>query len=173
MNARRRRLLAGLLGAGIAATAAAAPLPRPWPANRATPALALPGHDGPAFDLAGARGRVVLLNFWASWCPPCVDELPSLDVLAERHEADGLLVVAVNHRETDQALGKFMQFMPLSRTRIVRDADGAASQAWGVRVFPTTVVVGRDGRAAFSVIGEADWAGDAAARWIAPLLRAR
>lgn len=174
MNARRRRLLMGLLGVGIAApAAAAAPLPRPWPASRATPPLALPGHDGPAFDLATARGQVVLLNFWASWCPPCVDELPSLDVLAERHAADGLVVVAVNHRETDQALGKFMQFMPLSRTRIVRDTDGAASQAWGVRVFPTTVVVGRDGRAAFSVIGEADWAGPEAGRWVAPLLRRR
>lgn len=173
MTLRRRRLLVSLLGAGLVAPARAAAQPRPWPRDRATPTLALPGHDGPAFDLADARGQVLLLNFWASWCPPCVDELPSLDVLAERHAADGLRVVAVNHRETDRALGTFMQFMPLNRTRIVRDADGAASQAWGVRVFPTTVVVGRGGRAAFSVVGEADWAGADAARWLAPLLPAR
>jgi hypothetical protein len=64
-----------------------------------------------------------------------------------------------------------MDFMPLTLTQVVRDADGAAAQAWGVRVFPTTVVVGRDGRAAFTVLGELDWGGAEAATWLAPLLQ--
>jgi len=173
MDGLRRRLLAALAGAALARPAAAAPLPRPWPKGRATPALALPGFEGPAFDLAAARGQVVVLNFWAGWCPPCVDELPALEALAARHAAQGLVVVAVNHRETDKAISKFMQFMPLTHSRVVRDADGAASQAWGVRVFPTTVAVARDGRVAFTVVGEAAWSGDEAGRWIAPLLTAR
>lgn len=168
----RRRLLAALATLTLAPRAAQArALRRPWPAGRATPALALPGYDGPGFELAAARGRVLLLNFWAGWCEPCRDEMPSLELLAQRHAADGLQVVAVNHRETDAAIKRFMDFMPLTLTRVVRDADGAAAQAWGVRVFPTTVAVGRDGRAAFSVVGELDWGGPEAAGWLAPLLR--
>lgn len=169
----RRAALICLAACAVAGPARAAPKPRVWPRGQATPALALPGYEGPDFDLAAARGQVVLLNFWAGWCPPCVDELPSLEGVAERHAADGLRVVAVNHRETDKAIAKFMQFMPLTRTRVVRDADGAAALAFGVRVFPTTIAIGRDGRAAFSVIGEADWAGDVAAGWLAPLLNSR
>ncbi len=171
----RRRLLAALPLLTLAAprAAQARALRRPWPAGRATPALALPGYEGPGFDLAGARGRVVLLNFWAGWCEPCRDEMPSLELLAQRHAADGLEVVAVNHRETDAAIKRFMDFMPLTLTRVLRDADGAAALAWGVRVFPTTIAVGRDGRAAFTVVGELDWAGPEATEWLAPLLRRR
>lgn len=172
-SARRRRLLAALplLPLALPRAVQARALRRPWPAGRATPSLALPGYDGPAFELGAVRGGVVLLNFWAGWCEPCRDEMPSLELLAQRHAADGLRVVAVNHRETDAAIRRFMDFMPLTLTQVVRDADGAAAQAWGVRVFPTTVVVGRDGRAAFTVLGELDWGGAEAATWLAPLLQ--
>jgi thiol-disulfide isomerase/thioredoxin len=168
----RRRLLAALAVLPLLPRAAQArALRRPWPAGRATPPLALPGYEGPGFDLAAAKGRVVLLNFWAGWCEPCRDEMPSLELLAQRHAGDGLQVVAVNHRETDAAIRRFMDFMPLTLTRVVRDADGAAARDWGVRVFPTTVAVGREGRAAFSVVGEIDWSGPEAADGLAPLLR--
>jgi thiol-disulfide isomerase/thioredoxin len=142
---------------------------RRWPAGQATPTLNLPGYKGPAWDLASAKGKVVLLNFWASWCPPCRSEMPSLELLAERHTKDGLVVVAVNFRETDMAIRKVMDEMPLGLP-VVRDSDGGAAKAFGVRVFPTTVAIGRDQRAAFSVIGEADWTGQQARQWIAPLL---
>jgi thiol-disulfide isomerase/thioredoxin len=141
--------------------------PRPW--DGPTPPLALPRHDGGgAWELAAARGRVVVLNFWASWCEPCRTELPSLELLAQRHEAQGLLVVAVNFRETDAAIRRFMEQQPMTLP-ILRDADGGAAWAFGVRVFPTTVVIGRDGRAVFSVVGEVDWTGSAARDWLAPL----
>lgn len=143
--------------------------PRPWPKGRPTPALDLPGYGGPPFRLASARGRVVLLNFWAGWCEPCRAELPSLELLATRHERDGLEVIAVNYRETDAAIARFLAQMPVTLP-IVRDADGAAARAFGVRIFPTTVAIGRDGRAVFSVIGEVDWTGEDARRWIEPLL---
>jgi thiol-disulfide isomerase/thioredoxin len=171
---RRRLLAAAALGSltGAAGAAGDGPQPRPWPRGRATPPLALPGHDGPAWDLAQARGHVVLLNFWASWCEPCRAEMPSLELLAQRHEADGLVVVAVNFRETDAAIRRFMAQMPISLP-ILRDADGATSRAWGARIFPTTVAVDRAGRAAFSVVGECEWNGPQARAWIAPLLADR
>jgi thiol-disulfide isomerase/thioredoxin len=169
----RRRLLQALTafgaGAALPKPATAQGLLRPWPSGHPTPPLELPGYDGPAWSLRSARGSVVVLNFWAAWCEPCRTEMPSLELLAERHKHDGLVVVAVNFQETDAAIRRFMEQTPVSLP-IVRDRDGAASRAWGVRVFPTTVLVGRDGAARYSVVGEVDWGGPAARQWIASLL---
>ena len=153
----------------VSGVADVAPLHRPWPPARATPPLALADHDGGRWSLHDARGQVVVLNFWASWCEPCRTEMPSLELFAQRHERDGIVVMAVNHRETDAALDRFLQQMPISLP-ILRDTDGAAARDWGVRVFPTTVLVGRDGRARFSVIGEADWLAPELRNLLAPLL---
>lgn len=169
MTLKRRTVLLASLAPWLQARAADGALRRPWPKGMPTPPLALPGFDGPAFDLASARGKLVLLNFWASWCEPCRTEMPSLELLAQRHERDGLLIYAVNQRETDAAIRRFMQVMPITLP-ILRDADGATSRAWGARVFPTSVLIARDGRAAFSVIGELDWTGAEARQWIKPLL---
>ncbi|MEY2689503.1 MAG: hypothetical protein RL375_3702 [Pseudomonadota bacterium] len=142
---------------------------RPWPIDKPTPPLSLPGWDGPAWSLADARGQVVVLNFWASWCEPCRSELPSLELLATRHAADQVQVLCVNYRETDGAIKSFLNAQPLGLP-ILRDRDGGTSREWGARIFPTTVVVDRSGRAAFSVIGEVDWGGALARSWITPLM---
>ena len=140
----------------------------PWPAGRPTPALELPVWEGARWRLADARGQPVLLNFWASWCEPCRAEMPSLEALAVREAGKGLKVVAVNFRETDGAIRRFLDRTPLALP-ILRDSDGGAAKDWGVRIYPTTIAVDRRGRAAFSVIGELDWAGDTARQWLAPL----
>lgn len=145
------------------------PQPKPWPAAQPTPGLQLPAWEGPGFDLAAARGQVVLLNFWASWCEPCRAEMPALELLAARHEKDRLVVQAINFRETDGAIQRYLAQYPISLP-ILRDRDGAAAKAWQVRIFPTTIAIGRNGRAAFSVTGEVDWGSPEARRWIAPLL---
>lgn len=171
---RRRPLLAGLALTALAPRLRAAgdgppPEPKRWPLTQATPALSLPTQDGQAWRLSSARGQVVVLNFWASWCEPCRSEMPSLELLAQRHERDGLQVQAINFRETDAAVKRHLDQWPIT-LNILRDRDGAAAQAFGVRIFPTTIVIARDGRVAFSVTGEVDWTGATAQRWIAPLL---
>jgi thiol-disulfide isomerase/thioredoxin len=167
----RRTLIATL--AGVAAGAHATDKPsvqrRPWPRGASTPALDLPAWEGPSWSLARVRGQVVLLNFWASWCESCRAELPSLELLAERHARDRVQVMTVNFRETDGTIRRFLAQTGCSLP-ILRDADGGAARVWGVRVFPSTVAIGRDGRANFSVIGELDWTGAEARAWIAPLL---
>jgi len=163
-----RRVLLGAAAWPLAARAET-PEPRPWPAQQPTPALKLPAWEGAPFDLAAARGQVVLLNFWASWCEPCRAEMPSLELLAARHEKDRLQVQAVNFRETDGAIQRYLAQYPISLP-ILRDRDGAAAKAWQVRIFPTTIAIGRNGRAAFTVTGEVDWGGPEARRWIATLL---
>lgn len=147
------------------------PTPRPWPARRPTPALRLPAWDGPAWTLASARGQVLVLNFWASWCEPCRAEMPSLELLATRFQAQRLQVMAVNFRETDGAIRRYLD-QTACGLPMLRDRDGAAAKAYGVRIFPTTVVFGRDGRAAFTVAGEVDWMASRAHGWLQPLLRA-
>ena len=165
----RRHALAVLAAAPVTLRAQESPRPVPWPASRPTPALELPSQEGPPFRLADLRGQVVLLNFWASWCEPCRAEMPSLELLAERHAKDRLSVQAINFRETDRAIARYLAQFPISLP-ILRDRDGGAAKDFGVRVFPTTVVIGRSGRAAFSVAGEVDWGGAEARRWIAGVL---
>jgi hypothetical protein len=96
--------------------------------------------------------------------------MPSLELLATRYEAQGLVVVTVNHRETRTAIARYLELMPLSLP-ILRDGDGEASRAWGAGVFPTTVVVGRDGRARCTRIGEVDWNAPPERDWLAGLLQ--
>jgi thiol-disulfide isomerase/thioredoxin len=175
---RRRDVLRSALttalwcGTGASAFAAAGPQPVPWPRQRPTPALALPAWDGSTWSLASARRNVVLVNFWASWCQPCRAEMPSLELLAQRHAEQGFQVVAVNFRETDGAIQRFIDETGLDLP-LLRDRDGAAAKAFGVRVFPSTIVIGRDGQAVFSVVGEVDWTGAEARRWLAPVLSTR
>ena len=169
----RRRVLAGAL-AGAAAIALpgiarAAHVVKPWPAGKPTPALALADLDGKAWTLASLKGRPVLLNFWASWCEPCRAEMPSLELLATRHEKAGLVVLSVNYQEALPTIKRFLEALPFSLP-ILLDREGAAAGAWTARMFPTTVLIDRHGTAQSSVIGELDWMGDTARALVEPLL---
>jgi len=165
MKRRDLLILTGFAAAMQLRLGSAEGIKRDWPKGRPTPALELPG-----FNLAQERGTVVLLNFWASWCPPCRDELPSLELLEAALESQHFKVIGVNYRETDAALKRFLDQMPSSLT-MVRDAEGLAAQAFGARVFPTSVLIKRDGTAAFTVIGEMEWNRNPAREWIAPYLK--
>lgn len=169
----RRALLhtgaAAALGAPWASRAEPPPQRVDWPRRKPVPALELPGLDGPGWRPADARGRVTLLNFWASWCEPCRSEMPSLERLAAAHAADGLVVLAVNFREYDATLRRYLAGAPLALP-VLRDADGAAARALGVRIFPSTVALDRAGRIAFTLVGAADWQAPPVRGWIATLL---
>jgi thiol-disulfide isomerase/thioredoxin len=158
-----------LLGLTLPALAAEGARRLPWPRGLATPPLALPRLDGAPWRLADARGRVVLLNFWASWCEPCVAELPSLEELGRQRAAEGLSVVAINFRESEAAVRRFRERVP-GALPLLLDNDGTAARAWQASIFPTTVAIDRRGRAVFTVVGEVDWSGAQAQAWIAPLL---
>lgn len=123
---------------------------RPWPAAMPTPPLALENLDGTPWTLAALRGKVVVVNFWASWCEPCVDELPVLGALARR---DGVAVVGVNYKENADAIGRFVSGHPIPYT-VLRDRTGAPFKAWSPGVMPTTVLVDRRGRARWRSVGE-------------------
>jgi len=142
---------------------------RRWDTQRVVPRLDLAHADGSRWRLADQRGHVVVANFWATWCEPCRDEMPSLARLAEREAARGLRVVAINYREPAAKAERFMAGLGL-KLPVLLDTDGEAAVAWTPRIFPSTVLIGRRGRPAGVLVGEIDWTGDAATALLAPLL---
>lgn len=143
---------------------------QPWPRQRATPALVLSTLEGTPWRLVDQRGRPLLLNFWASWCEPCRTEMPALEGVQARHAEAGLTVLAVNVREHPGTVQRFIQSTGLGLP-VLRDTDGSAAKACGVRIYPSTLAIGRDGRARFTVVGEPDWSGSQARQWLTELLQ--
>lgn len=171
----RRRVLHSLVLAPVAFAASGGANAQAqwlkWPTTQPTPPFELESLDGRQVSLAALRGTPLLLNFWASWCEPCRAEMPSLELLEARYAAAGLKVLTINFRETDGTVRRFVEQTGLSLT-VLRDRDGGTAQAYGVRVFPTTVAIDHSGRARFLVRGEIDWLGREASAWMRPLLGA-
>lgn len=140
-----------------------------WPRGRAAPAIPSVDLVGRPWSLPALRGRAVLLNFWASWCEPCRAEMPALQALAER-ETDHLAVLTVNLKESPEAIARFVQFTGLTLP-VLRDPLGECARAWGVRIYPSTVLIDPNGNARATVRGALDWAGaEGEALW-RPLLQ--
>ena len=172
---RRQFLLAAAAAAGATvarrATAAQA-LRTVWPRHKPTPALTLRLLDGSAWTLAAQRGHPVLLNFWATWCEPCREEMPALAQLAEREQASGLRVVAVNYREAEAAVRRFVETTSLALP-VALDADGTVAKLFDAHAFPTTVAIDAGGRVRFAVMGECDWTAAPGRAWLDELLGRR
>jgi thiol-disulfide isomerase/thioredoxin len=175
----RAVLAAALLAPALCALAPAAapPVPSaeapsrfvPWP-DPAPPPLALKDTAGHPHALADYRGRVVLVNFWATWCEPCKAELPSLQRLAERLAGRPFTILAVNYGESAPRVEGFLRPLRLDAVALL-DPGQRAARAWRVRVLPASFLVDPAGRVRYGVIGEIDWAADEAERVVRGLLR--
>ncbi len=142
---------------------------RPYPTALQAPALQLPALDDSRRDLADLRGRVVLVNFWATWCPPCVEEIPSLQRLYRRLHAEGLEILAVDVGESAESMRDFLRDKPIDFP-VLMDQDGAALRRWGIYAFPTTLVLDRRHRIRYAVFGAFDWSSDEVVDTLTPLL---
>lgn len=163
----RRHALAGLLLAGALPGARAQNLSKPWPADRALPPLAATDLSGKTWDWAALRGRAVLVNFWATWCAPCKEEMPTLQTLADL-EGERLAVLAVNVREPLPRVRRYVQTSGLALP-VLPDPRGEITRAWGMTVFPSTVLVDAQGRARQLISGAVDWTASPALGWIKAL----
>jgi len=158
-NRSYRWLLVVALLAGIGAAAWQA-LPKKAPPVKAGSSVidfALP-------DLAGTtrhfpRGDVVLLNFWATWCPPCRQEIPSMVKLHHLLAPEGLKIVAVSVDQDRQQLTDFVREyqMPF---QVLHDADSAVSHRYGVFRYPESFLIDRNGKVRYHLVGAMDWMGD-------------
>lgn len=128
-----------------------------WSTSRTTPSFSLTDLDGKNWNLQDLRGRVVVLNFWASWCEPCVTEMPWLAELAASYGGSRVVVLAVNYMESEAKVRRFLVNSELT-VPVILDRDATLSKSWIKPLFPTSVVIGPDGRARYTVIGEHNWA---------------
>jgi thiol-disulfide isomerase/thioredoxin len=135
----------------------------------AAPALELADLEGRAHRLADYRGKVVLVNFWATWCAPCREEMPSIERLREALAGRPFVVLAVNVGEGGRVAGDYMKTMPHGFT-VLLDRDGSTAKAWGARILPATFVLGPDGAERMRHFGALDWAGAEAQKRIQALL---
>ncbi len=129
---------------------------RPYTGDPSPPPLALPGLQGEPFELASYRGKVVLVNFWATWCPPCVHEIPSLGRLQGRLEKRGFTVLAVNVGEASATVRRFLEKRPAAFP-VLLDREGEAFSAWNVSAFPTNFLIDARGRIRYSYYGALEW----------------
>ena len=169
-------ILLGGAVAGAAYWSRAAPVGRAaaFPVSR--PAEPTAASDFELLDLAERpvrlhdfRGRVVLLNFWATWCAPCREEMPALETLARELGPRGLTVVGVNFKESRREVEAFMKEHRLTFPMLL-DVDGGVSQRYQVFALPVTFLVDRRGMLVGTVLGIRDWGGPDAQAYLGRLL---
>lgn len=130
------------------------------------PAVVFKNPDGGDFSLAKSKGVPVLVNLWASWCAPCVKELPTLQKLEEAQALDGKLgVIAVSQDMAPKAsVDAFLKSKNISRFAAFHDPDMALSTALGIQIMPTTILYDAAGKEVWRYVGDLDWRGAEAAK---------
>ena len=135
------------------------------------PTFRLPSLTGGDMDLGALRGRIVVVNFWATWCPPCVDEMPSLEKLHRALGPEGLVILGVAVDEDEAALRAFVSRAGVTFL-VLRDPGGReVAQAYRTTGYPETFVIDPSGLLRESFIGPAEWATPAAIDHFRDLLR--
>ena len=112
--------------------------------------------DGKLVSLSQYRGKVVFLNFWATWCPPCRDEMPSMEALYQQFHERGLEIIACDIMERPDTVEKFMKSNKLTFPAVL-DTSGKVSSQYGVQGVPATFIIDRDGKIILSLVGGIDW----------------
>jgi thiol-disulfide isomerase/thioredoxin len=142
----------------------------PWPKNQTLPSLEANDLGGNHWSSAQLRGRVVVLNFWATWCAPCLMELPTLETFYEFSDPSQIAVLTVNVRQQKSQVQQFVSSTSLSLP-VVMDSSGAMAKSYGVKIYPTTLILDTKGRAIWRIQGDVDWSSREVSEWIKPLLK--
>jgi len=122
------------------------------------PDFTLPELTGKKVALAEYRGKLVFLNFFATWCAPCRQEMPAMERLYRSYRDKGLVLVAVNVRETAREIPAFIRELKLTFP-VLLDGDGAVAYKYMVRGLPATYLIGRDGQMLWRAFGPRAWDG--------------
>ncbi|MEE8333498.1 MAG: TlpA disulfide reductase family protein [Alphaproteobacteria bacterium] len=130
----------------------------PTPDAGPAPQMPLVAEDGKVSRLADFGGRLVLVNFWATWCAPCVREMPSLLRLHKARGDKDFTVLAISQDLRGwPVITPFLTRLGLDGLPVLHDHKGALSRAFGVQGLPTTILLGRDGREIGRLTGVAEW----------------
>lgn len=125
--------------------------------NPIPPELILRDINNQIVDLSQLKGKVILVNFWASWCPPCVHEMPSMERLQKYFSAKDFTILGVNMAEDKKTVKHFLKTKVNISFPILFDDKGTTLKRWGVFAFPTSYVVDKAGNIRYALFGGVDW----------------
>lgn len=140
----------------------------PVEVNYAAPELELTALDGQLYSLTDYLGSVVLVNIWATWCPPCKAEMPTLESFYQAHQEDGFVTIAVNDGDPEEAVTTFVQDYGLSFQVWLDPTYQATDVAFKTRNLPSSFVIDREGNVRLRWVGEIDR--DSLEKYVTPLI---
>jgi peroxiredoxin len=120
------------------------------------PSFAVTTDSGKRITRSDFGGKLLVLNFWATWCPPCIAELPSLNQFAQQHANEGIVVLGVSVDRNEQAYRQFLKQNPLS-FETARDPEAAIPADYGTFKWPETYIINKDGKVVEKLIADQDW----------------
>ena len=127
------------------------------PSLSAAKNLTVFSRDGRGADISKVRGKIVLVHFWATWCPPCVDELPELDAFWKRHKGDpSIALYSVSEDDTWEAIDAFRKQHPFDLP-LYRDPDAKTAHKFGTTKYPETYIADRNGKVLYHLNNAIDW----------------
>lgn len=129
----------------------------PHKGNATPPELNLLTINDQRIGLRSIKNKVVLVNFWASWCPPCVHEMPSMQRLQDTFDKDQFVILGVNMAEEKSIIKEFLRTKVSVSFPLLMDSDGAALQRWSVFAFPTSYIIDKKGQIRYSLFGSIEW----------------
>ena len=133
------------------------------------PDFSITADNGRAISATNFGGRLLVLNFWASWCPPCVQETPSLDQFTRSMRDKGVVVLAIS---VDKDAGAYQQFLQKARVSFLTARDGGLgiNAEFGTFKYPETYIINPQGKVVQKIIGPTDWTDPAMVNYVQSLL---
>lgn len=124
--------------------------------ERPVPAFSMKDLESATWNPAGLKGHVTIVNFWATWCAPCREEMPSLNRAWDKVKDTGVQMLAINIGDTEPNILRFLEEVPIDFT-VLRATDAKELNNWGVRGLPTTLVVDSEANVVMELVGPAEW----------------
>lgn len=112
--------------------------------------------DGENFELINTKGHWVFLHFWASWCGPCIEEMPTIQILADNLQGEKFQIVMINTAEDEDAVFTFLGDLNIELNSLM-DVDGQVTEVWKPRGLPTTFLINPEGEVKYQAIGGREW----------------
>jgi len=165
----RQLLASAALLACLHGTPAAGASLEAYQLDSAATAFSLADLGNATTQLADYRGRVVLVNFWASWCPPCIREMPSLQRLQQRLDDQPFTILTINVGEQKYKVWKFVKLINLTLP-VLLDPKSRTFNDWGSSILPTSFLLDRHGRVRYRVQGDLEWDSDEVISLVSTLL---